>query len=276
MDMNDTGSAPLNRGDQTTFDLPLDENDVTSWVNKWDELPLFVEGRSLEIRLVSERVGLCRFKPLVYSRQSPRQGEISGTGKLRMDIHQSLVELLRGHGIKSSYLGFAGGLALVRLMRVPPIEIIVKAALVGTPLSLYKDIDAVPTRFGYFLSRGVSHNPYVRFDWRNRYPDKDEVMPVGLADQFIDTKQAESTALKVFDILKGFFSRLGLDLMDMVFTMDESGTVLTSELSPETMRLKRKADGASYDADLWRRDNDPEMVIERLQELSELLAAALK
>ncbi len=253
----------------------VDEHQVQEWGERWDELELFVEGRSLEIRTVSDTVGLCRFKPIVYSRQSPRQGEISETGALRMEIHRLLTGLLKRSGIATSYIGFAGDFAAVRLTRVPPIEVIVKAALVGTPLSLYRDITGVPTRFGGFLPRNVRHDPYVRFDWRNRYPDKDEVMPTGLADQFIDTKAAETLALTAFGILRDFFARISLDLFDMVFTMDAAGTFLTSELSPETMRLKRKADGASYDADLWRKDNPPELVVERLGEIRDLLAALL-
>lgn len=253
---------------------PLDEVLATAMVD-WERLPVFVEGRSIEIRQVSEELGICRFKPICYSSQSPRQGSIPGTGELRMKIHALLTRWLKTQGVDSTYLVFSQGFALVKLVRVPPIEVIVKAALVGTPLMFYRDIDAVPTRFGSFLRRGMRHEPYVRFDWRNRYPEKDQVMPVALADYFIDTAQAEKTALQAFGLLRQLFGRLSLELQDMVFTMDEQGLRLTSEISPEAVRLKRKADGVSYDADLWRRGEAPEVIVERLTELSELLTAML-
>lgn len=245
-------------------------------INKWDELPVFVEGRSVEIRQVSEGLGICRFKPICYSSQSPRQGSIPNTGELRMKIHALLTTWLKGQGVDSTYLAFCDDFALVELVRVPPIEVVVKAALVGTPLTVYRDIDAIPTRFGSFLRRGMRHEPYVRFDWRNRYPKKDQVMPVALADYFIDTAQAEKTALQAFNLLKKLFSLLSLELQDMVFTMDEAGTRLTSEISPDAIRLKRKADGASYDTDLWRRGEAPNVIVDRLTELYELLQALLE
>lgn len=121
--------------------------------------------------------------------------------------------------------------------KVAPIEVVVKGALVGSPKHLYKGIGDFATRSGEVLGVGAQHPPYVRFDWRNPLPDQDACMPPGLADYFIDTRQAEITALTAFKALKTFLNPFCLNLLDICFFMNEAGDCICAEVSTDNSQI---------------------------------------
>ena len=62
--------------------------------------------------------------------------------------------------------------ALVTEERMPPVEVIVKAALVGTPAHIDHGFVGTMDRHGRPFEKGEPHDPYVRFDYRNPLPDE--------------------------------------------------------------------------------------------------------
>jgi phosphoribosylaminoimidazole-succinocarboxamide synthase len=153
---------------------------------------------------------------------------------------------------------------LVTEERVPPIEVVVKAALVGTPARVYHGIVGRRDRFGEPFEANQPHAPYVRFDYRNPLqtdagvPLRDECLPLALAERFIDVERASERALSTFEIVRGMLRPLGLGALDACFLFDETGSVLCSEISPDNMRVKRagraerREAADSFDKDLWR------------------------
>jgi phosphoribosylaminoimidazole-succinocarboxamide synthase len=153
---------------------------------------------------------------------------------------------------------------LITEEQVPPIEVIVKAALVGTPARIYHRIFDHTDRFGRRFEMGRRHAPYVRFDYRNPLEGptgerlRDECMPAMLADRFIDTPQATESALAAFAVVERALRRVDLAVLDACFLFDVTGRVLCYEVSPDNMRVKR-ADWErggrfeeAFDKDLWR------------------------
>jgi hypothetical protein len=89
----------------------------------------------------------------------------------------------------------------------------------------------VPIRSGSALGVGARHAPYVRFDWRNAPPLDDEVLPEGLAREFIDVDQATTSALRARETLGAYLAEHGFELVEGCFFMSRDGRVICGEVS---------------------------------------------
>ena len=63
-------------------------------------------------------------------------------------------------------------------------------------------------------------------------------------------------ALVVNDLLREFWGRIGLDLIDfkLEFGRDDGRIVLADEISPDGSRLWERGSGRRFDKDVFRRD----------------------
>jgi phosphoribosylaminoimidazole-succinocarboxamide synthase len=210
--------------------------------------------------------------PSLNSITFDRKGTVAGTDRLRLAISELFWTAVHREGIATCHLARDRELVLLSEERAVPVEVIVKAALVGTPARIYEGLAGRVDRFGRpFAGR---HEPYVRFDYRNplRGPKgealRDECMPEALADRLIDTREATRNALRIFEIVGDLLARVGFEVWDACFLFDETGRVLCYELSPDNMRVKNTdwshdpRPTNEFDKDLWRRGAD-EALIER-------------
>lgn len=215
---------------------------------RWQDLTLLKRGESKEIRIVNDDLVMVRMIPSLYSFTQNRSATIDGTDLARLRSFEILTRVLRAAGLQVAVLAFGDDYYVTRRLRmhgrdhVPPIEVIVKARHVGTPKhSLYRISDH-PTRDGDRIIPGQPHPPYVRFDYTNPLKDdagqrlRDECLPAGLADRFIDTQSAEQTAIAAFCALYGHLSQCGIRLDDICFKIDHTGQVIFGEISPDCMR----------------------------------------
>jgi len=216
----------------------------------FDSLPLFLEGQSKIIRRVEKSVLAVRLKPTIHSHTFKRTGEISGGEQLRLKASIILWQYLLDQGVSVAVCAASERCYICKEVDAPPVEVVVKAYHVGTPERLYQGMSGCRTRKGDGIKSGNSHSPYVRFDWRNPHPEKDECLPNELADYYIDTRKAKLLALRAFRILDAFFERRGAVLQDICFFIDSSGDCIFSEISPDCMRVKYR--GCDIDKDLWR------------------------
>lgn len=226
---------------------------------RFNELPLLAEGESKILRAVTPKLAIVRLKPTLYSITANRSGVVEGTDSLRLRISERLWRLLEDAGISTSILAVGPNSYLTEYVQATPIEVIVKACHVGTPKHIYHGITDHPTRFGGHICFSAPHDPYVRFDWRNALPHRDECMPLWLANQFIDVEKAQSTALEAFQALVAFLQPRGLHLLDICFMLTSDGKTLFSEVSPDCMRVKKL--DTDMDKDLWRKGKDPEIIL---------------
>jgi len=241
-----------------------------AWVgDSFDTLPLLVEGESKIVRLLSEEKVAIRLKPTLFSYKANRADSIAGTEVLRLRISEILWSSLREQGVETTILHVGPDFYVSDRVAAPPIEVIVKAAQVGTPKHIYKGMDGFPTRDGSRILENQPHAPYVRFDWRNPLPERDECLPIGLADRFIDCEAASRTALAAFAALGNRLGRCGIDMLDICFFITADGTRIFGEVSPDCMRAKRT--GVDLDKDLWRQGRDGPTIVRRWTEFLDLL-----
>lgn len=248
---------------------------------RFDELPLVHRGHSAELRRTAAP-GLLfqRLIPSLNSISRRRKGEVEGTARLRQEISRVLLSRLHGAGLATCHLACADDGMLISEERIPPIEVIVKAALIGTPARIYHGLCGRTDRFGQPIAQHAAHEPYVRFDYRNPLQDatgellRDECMPLALADRLIDTQRAADAALRGFAIVQESLRSVGLDVLDACFIFDETGRVLCYELSPDNMRVKRAgwADAPrsadEFDKDLWRDGADAARILDQWAQLA--------
>src|SRR5262249_15058441 len=122
--------------------------------------------------------------------------------------------------------------------------------------------------------------PVVCFDWRHPLEDEsgnrlaDEPVSDDYAAVWIDdVARAKSLARSAFEWIERRFHRVGLQLIDICFFIDRTGTVLYGEISPDCMRVRSHAssDAEALDKDHWRFGGEPGEVLARYRQLHELV-----
>ena len=252
----------------------------------FEALPALHLGESLHVRRTSvPGVAIQRMVPSLNSITFERKGEVVGTDRLRLDVSELFWSAAHRERIATCHLARHGDHVLITEERAVPVEVIVKAAWVGTPTRVYHGLSGRTDRFGERFVERARHAPYVRFDYRNplRGPNgealRDECMPEALADRLIDTRAAADHALRIFALVRDRLVPLGLDVLDACFLFDESGRVLCYELSPDNMRVKDvgwfddPSAAREFDKDLWRRGSDPASLHAQWSSLLERLRA---
>lgn len=247
---------------------------------RFDELPLVHRGHSAELRrTAAPGILIQRLIPSLNSISRRRRGSVEGTARLRQEISRVLLSRLHGAGLATCHLACDDGGMLVSEERIPPIEVIVKAALIGTPARIYHGLLERTDRFGQPITKHAAHEPYVRFDYRNPLQDasgehlRDECMPIALAERLIDTRGAAESALRGFAVIQQALRSVALDVLDACFIFDESGRILCYELSPDNMRVKRAGwaenprSDDEFDKDLWRDGADGDRLREQWAQL---------
>jgi phosphoribosylaminoimidazole-succinocarboxamide synthase len=237
----------------------------------FEQLPLVEEGQSKIVRLVDKSTVAVRLKPTVHTYAFKRTGEIPGIERLRLKASMILWQLLLDHGLPVAVTAASERCYICHRVDAPPIEVIVKAYHVGTPSRLYRGMSERPTRAGELIRSDCPHPPYVRFDWRNPFPERDECLPVELADRFIDTAKAKRLALDAFSVLNAFFAKREMILQDICLFIDCGGDWLFGEISPDCMRVKYR--GCAIDKDLWRSGKSEAEVLRGWTSFLELISA---
>ncbi|MCP3925008.1 MAG: hypothetical protein GY714_20720 [Desulfobacterales bacterium] len=242
---------------------------------EFHNLTLYHRGESKEIRNTSIKgILIQKLIPSLNSYTQKRTGMLENTEVIRKNISCIFWEKLHEEGIPTCYLASNDQYILVMEENIPPIEVIVKAAMVGTPAKIYHDLFSHTDRFGKPFVNNELHKPYVRFDYRNPASNengdflRDECLPLALAERFIDTKKSEENALKIFEIIQNTLRQIGLQVLDGCFFFDETGKTFCYEISPDNMRIKSlKWDNTTelddYDKDLWRKRADDKLLKEQ-------------
>ena len=254
--------------------MKISSREVDKLNEKFDSYPLVTEGESKVVRDVGNNLVLIRLKPTIFSFKANRASIVECSDQLRLRISEILWKILYEAGINISIKAVGRSSYLSKKILPPPTEVIVKSYHVGTPKHIYKNMGSYNTRFGSFIRPGQSHQPYVRFDWRNPLPEKDECLPIWLADQFINTTTAEKTALVSYNVLTEFLGKCGLTLQDLCLCITDDGNEIFGEISPDCMRVKHMEE--DLDKDLWRKGRSGETVVANWHKLLNLIQDGLK
>ncbi len=238
------------------------------------DLATFHKGNSLEIRKTSTPgILMEKFSPTIYSYTANRAGIIDETNFIRLAVSRIFWAQLNKGGVSTCALACEGDTVLVTQEVLPPVEIVVKGALIGTPAHVYHGIFQHSDRFGKPFVKGEGHAPYVRFDYRNPLQDdtgnrlRDECLPSALAERLINTKIAEQTALQVFKIVEQTLREVNMRVLDMCLFLNVTGEIVCGELSPDNMRIKDLQNTQDFDKDVWRKGKSSEELITKWTEI---------
>lgn len=209
-------------------------------IQRYESLSVFHSGDSREIRSLPERSDLlvAKLQPRIYSFEANGSIDAPGTEAVRAKINAYLCSILDAAGLRTTTLATQDVFILMRKENVASrIEAVFKTRFSGSPKHRYKDLPEVPTRTGDTIAVNESHPPYIRFDWRNSPPDEDQVLPDGLADQFVDVQAARQTVMTAYEALKQHLHPRNLELLDGCFFLSQDGRVICAEVSCDNMRF---------------------------------------
>jgi non-canonical purine NTP pyrophosphatase (RdgB/HAM1 family) len=275
-------------------------------------LPLVIEGESKEVRYAGGGLVYIRFKPTIYSFTANRCDTVPGSDRIRLRAMRTFLEVLRRAGVRHAYREVGEDLVLAelvlphavefakyrqpvfvppdlsadearRLLRAPPIEVILKCHHTGTSKHRYLGMSGQAVRASHPLFAGLAIEAdgaypltLVRFDWRNPLLGldgrrvQDEILPEPIADHFIDVARARVTALRVHAALQDFLAPRDIVICDLCLFISEDGGTVYGEITQDCGRYRHYELG-HLDKDVWRAGGSHAQVLDKWRLLAEHL-----
>jgi phosphoribosylaminoimidazole-succinocarboxamide synthase len=228
---------------------------------------LLYEGKAKRLYATDEQDILwVEYKDSATAFNGEKKAEITGKGMLNNKITSLIFEKLQGAGIASHFVKqLSGHEQLVRQVAIIPVEVVTRNIVAGS----------MAKRLG--LEEGtVLKRPIVEFYYKDDalgdpIITEDHIEMLELASTE-EVQELREKALKVNEVLIGFFKEVGVDLVDfkIEFGRDHEGKILLAdEISPDTCRLWDAKTKQKLDKDVFRRD------LGNLTEAYELILAKL-
>lgn len=180
-----------------------------------------------------------------------KKGTIAGKGVINNRMTNLLMQMLEKAGVRTHFVEeLSDRETLVRKVSIVPLEVIIRNVSAGS----------FSKRYG--VEEGVRfESPTIEFSYKNDElgdPLLNEYHALALklaTREEID--QIKAMAFKVNDLLREFFDKCGVELIDfkLEFGRLSDGTiVLADEISPDTCRFWDKNTHEKLDKDRFRRD----------------------
>jgi len=197
-----------------------------------------------------ENVVLFYYKDDATAFNGVKKGSITGKGEMNNSITTLLFTLLEKNGVKTHFIKKTGPREqLCRKTRIIPLEVIVRNIVAGS----------MSSRFG--VEEGtVPSEPVFELTYKNDDlgdPPMNDYHAVGLGiASWDDLKTIYGYAKRVNDILRPFFLKMGIKLVDfkLEFGVADGEIVLADEISPDTCRFWDAETDEKLDKDRFRRD----------------------
>ncbi|STP09261.1 phosphoribosylaminoimidazolesuccinocarboxamide synthase [Helicobacter cinaedi] len=214
---------------------------------------MLYEGKGKKLFATSDgNVVIAEFKDDLTAFNAEKKGAESGKGALNCQISSLLFELLAKNGVESHYIKRLNDIdMLCKKVSIIPIEVVVRNIATG---SLTKRL-------------GISEGSVLPFALVEFYY-KDDALgdPIindehckilGLVKEQDELEVLKAEARKVNEILRDFFDKRGLKLVDfkLEFGRDkDSKIILADEISPDSCRFWDKQTNQKLDKDRFRQD----------------------
>jgi phosphoribosylaminoimidazole-succinocarboxamide synthase len=213
---------------------------------------LLYEGKAKRLYATDEQDILwVEYKDSATAFNGEKKAEIAGKGMLNNKITSLIFEKLQGAGIASHFVKqLSDHEQLVRQVAIIPVEVVTRNIVAGS----------MAKRLG--LEEGtVLKQPIVEFYYKDDalgdpILTEDHIDMLELASKQ-EVQELREKALKVNEVLIGFFKEVGVDLVDfkIEFGRDAEGKILLAdEISPDTCRLWDSKTKQKLDKDVFRRD----------------------
>ena len=182
-----------------------------------------------------------------------KKGTIEDKGIMNNEITSIIFKYLQENGIPTHYIStISEREQLVKKVSIIPLEVIVRNVAAG---SFSKRL-GVPE--GQSLKTTIFEICYKNDDYGDPLINDTHAVALGLST-FEDLKEIYAVTEKINDLLKSFFKKLGLKLIDfkIEFGKDKDGNILLAdEISPDTCRLWDEKTNEKMDKDRFRRNLD--------------------
>lgn len=196
-----------------------------------------------------------------------KKGSIEDKGVLNNNITSALFKLLEKYGVKTHFLEKLNDREqLCRKVQIVPLEVIVRNVAAGSMAKRYG------LKEGFELKTTVFELSYKNDDLGDPLINDYHAVAIGLTT-FDELKSIYNTAAKVNEVLKDFFIKQNIRLIDfkLEFGRFNDEILLADEISPDTCRFWDAITGEKLDKDRFRRDlgNVKEAYVEILKRIEE-------
>jgi phosphoribosylaminoimidazole-succinocarboxamide synthase len=220
-------------------------------LQKYQKKELLYEGKAKKLFLTNDDDKLIQeFKDDASAFDGAKKGTISNKGQINNDISSYLFEYLENYHIPTHFLDrLTAKEMLVRKLEIIPIEVALRNVAAGSLSARYKIPEGTVMEYPvleYYLKNDELHDPMI-----NEY----HAYAFGYATPD-ETKAINRIASKVNAILKSFFDRRNLVLVDFKLEFGKRGPeiYLADEISPDTCRIWDKKTHKKLDKDRFRHD----------------------
>lgn len=190
------------------------------------------------------------FKDDATAFDATKRGTILNKGVYNNKISAKLFETLEEEEVKTHFVKLLSlREMLVRRLEIIPVEVTLRNVVAGGMaklLGLEEGIKLDHPVLEYHYKNDALHDPLI-----NEY----HIKALKLASDE-ELKALEEKSFQINDILKDFFDKRNLDLIDfkLEFGRFKNELLLGDEISPDTCRLWEKGTGKKMDKDRFRRD----------------------
>ncbi len=191
------------------------------------------------------------FKDTATAFDGDKKAYLQGKGELNCTISSLIFELLRDKGIKTHFIKrLSENEMLVWKAERFLLEVVVRNVVAG---SLARRLGL---KEGEKLKKPVVELFYKNDELHDPLICEAHVELLGLAP-LEELKPMKESALKVNDILRGFFSSHGITLVDFKLEfgrLPDGSVAIVDEITPDSMRLWDSSTGEKLDKDRFRYD----------------------
>ncbi|WP_426349868.1 phosphoribosylaminoimidazolesuccinocarboxamide synthase [Alloiococcus sp. CFN-8] len=216
-----------------------------------EKLEMLYEGKAKKIYATDkEDQVIVYYKDDATAFNGEKKGQIEDKGALNNSITSKLFELLESRGIETHYIEKLNEREqLCKRVEIVPIEVIVRNVAAGS-MAKRLGIDE-----GLELNTTIYEICYKNDDLGDPLINDYHAVAIGLTT-FSELKKIYSVTEKVNDILKEFFIKQNIRLIDfkLEFGRYKGEILLADEISPDTCRFWDAVTNEKLDKDRFRRD----------------------
>lgn len=212
---------------------------------------LIYEGKAKKVYETDDKdLFIQEFKDDATAFDATKRGTIAGKGVVNNKVSAKLFELLESKGIETHFVKLLSDREmLIKRLDILLIEVNIRNVVAGGMAKL------LGLEEGIVLKEPVLEYHYKRDDLHDPLINEYHIKAINLASDK-DLEIISKSAFEVNNILKDFFAKRSLDLVDfkIEFGRHKGKILLGDEISPDTCRLWDHGTKKKLDKDRFRRD----------------------
>lgn len=209
------------------------------------------EGKAKKVyRTDDERFFVIEYKDDATAFNGEKKGTVAGKGVVNNRMSNILFRMLEAHGVETHFVEELNDReTVVKAVRIVPLEVIVRNVAAGSFSRRFGVEEGTELRrptLEFCLKDDALGDPMI---------NDSQILALGLADEE-ELRTMSAVALRVNDLLKDYFSGIGVRLIDFKIELGryEGRIVLADEISPDTCRFWDAETNRKLDKDRFRRD----------------------